>query len=114
MFGRLYLFPFGVESRAKLEAAVDQIAPRYSGLRGLQELSFFMDEDNGVCGTFTRWESREAAEAATHELAGELTELVERVATDDELQQRQLALPARLTFEMYQPKAMDHGQRATT
>jgi hypothetical protein len=104
MFGRMYLFPFGAEARARLEAAVDQIAPRYARLRGLQELSFFMDEDNGVCGTFTRWESREAAEAATREFAGELTELVGQIAPGEEVAPRRLVLPARLTFEIYRPE----------
>ena len=103
MYGRLYLFPFGAENRTELEAAVDRIAPRYANMPGLRHLAFFMDEDNGVCGTFSEWESREAAEAATRELAGELTELVAGVAATSEMEQQHLVLPARLTFDTYQP-----------
>jgi hypothetical protein len=101
MYGRLYLFPFGAKERVELEAAVDRVVPRYNRMPGLQQLAFFMDEETGVCGTFSQWESKEAAEAATRELAVELSELVEHVASSDELEQMNLVLPARLTFEIY-------------
>jgi hypothetical protein len=104
MYGRLYLFPFGVKDRAQLEAAVDRIAPRYSEMPGIYQVAFFMDEHSGVCGTFSQWESQEAAEAATRELAVELTELVGHIASSGELEQKHLVLPARLIFDIYEPK----------
>lgn len=104
MYGRLYLFPFGVKERSQLEAAVDRVAPQYAEMHGLREIVFFMDEQNGLCGTFSQWESQECAEAATEQLSNELTELVSQVAASSEQERRELVLPARLTFEIYQPK----------
>jgi len=104
MYGRLYLFPFGARDRAKLEAAVDRVTPQLAAFPGLHEMVFFMDEASGVCGTFSQWDTPEAAARSTAELSDELTTLVGEVAAGAEVQQRLLMLPARLTFELYEPK----------
>lgn len=103
MYGRLYLFPFGARDRAQLEAAVDQIAPRYPGFPGFRRVTFFMDDGDGVCGAFSEWETREAAEAATAAVAGELTELMGEIA-GAVFEQRSLLLPVRLGCEIYEPQ----------
>jgi hypothetical protein len=104
MYGRLYLFPFGSRDRARLEAAVDRIAPRYPEFVGFRSVTFFMDEGNGVCGAFSEWDTREAAEAATARVASELTELMGEIAGSTDVEQRPLMLPVRLTFEIYEPR----------
>jgi hypothetical protein len=102
MIARLYLFPFGAHERAKLEAAVNHIAPRYREFPQFVQVSFFMDDAAGVCGTLSLWETRAAAEAATATMAEELTRLISDVASDA-VESRPLLLPARLILDVYEP-----------
>ena len=96
MYGRLNLMQGRPEDRAKMEAIADRFAPLFRQQRGFRDVTFFIDEQAGLYGTFSRWDAREDAEAAGAALRAEL----QRALADVDLQ----GPPQIRTVEIYEPK----------
>ncbi len=96
MYGRLNLMQGRPEDRAKMEALADRFAPLFRRQKGFRDVAFFADEPAGLYGTFSRWDSREDAEAAGEALRAEL----QQALADVELQ----GPPQIHTVEIYEPK----------
>ena len=108
MFARLYLFPFGAGERARLEATVDELAPLFATFPGFISQCFFIDEESGVCGTMSQWQTREDGESAIASLASLLSERISAIAGRG-FDARTVVLPARLSFEVYTPTDPNAG-----
>ena len=96
MYGRLTLITASPGDRSKMEALADTAASRYRQLKGFKGVTFFTDEQEGVYGSLTVWESREDAEAAAAVAGPALREDLAGVALHGQPQIR--------TVEIYEPR----------
>jgi heme-degrading monooxygenase HmoA len=96
MHGRLTLITAGPGERAKMEALADKAASRYRQLKGFKGVTFFADEQEGLYGSLTLWESREDAEAAAAAAGPALREELAGIALRGQPQIR--------TVDVYEPK----------
>jgi quinol monooxygenase YgiN len=95
MYGRLTLITADPGERSKMEALADRSVSRYRQLKGFKGVTFFTDEQEGVYGSLTLWESREDAEAAAAVAGPELLKALDGVALRGQPQIR--------TVEIYEP-----------
>jgi len=96
MYGRLTLVSASPAERAGMEALADKAGSRYESLKGFKGVTFFIDEQEGVYGSLTLWESREDAEAAAAVVGPTLREGLAGMPVRGEPQIR--------TVEIYEPK----------
>jgi hypothetical protein len=80
--------------RATIEQLVDQFDPLYRAQTGFKNLFLIGDDSGGDYGSFSVWESREAAEAANAVIAPQLQQ-----ALSDKLQ----GSASRWFFEVLEP-----------
>jgi heme-degrading monooxygenase HmoA len=95
MYARLVIFKGGPGQRATIEQLVDQFDPLYRAQTGFQNLFIIGDDCTGEYGSFSVWESREAADAANAVIAPQLQQ-----ALTDKLQ----GPPSRWFFEVLEPQ----------
>jgi len=69
MYVRLNRFTAAPGTREAVERLIVQFKPRLRTVRGCRGVAFFGDDATGEYGSFTLWETREAAEAADAALA---------------------------------------------
>ena len=99
MYARLTLHMARMEMRAESEHVADQMAGLLKGQEGLKSIIFIRDFANGEVGTFSVWESKEAALAADAALGSQIRQIVAASGTH-------LDQPAvRREFDVYEPKA---------
>ena len=79
MYGRLTLIPASPAERAAMEALADKAVGQYRQMKGFKQVTFFTDEQEGLYGSLTLWESREDAEAAGAAAASDLLEELARM-----------------------------------
>jgi heme-degrading monooxygenase HmoA len=79
-----------------MEAIADHFAPLFKELKGFRDVTFFEDQEGGVYGSFSIWDSKEDADAAASTLAPELQKAVANVALK--------APPQVRTLEIYEPR----------
>ena len=65
MYARLSVISMGPGARPQMEELADRLAPRFKGLKGFRGVTFLVDEATGDYGSFSLWDSREDAEAAS-------------------------------------------------
>ena len=96
MYGRLTLIPAGPAERAAMEALADQAVAQFRRLKGFKGVTFFSNEQEGLYGSLTQWESREDAEAAAAAVGPTLQSTLAGMTLRGEPQIR--------TVEIYEPK----------
>lgn len=96
MYGRLTLITASPGERSKMEALADWAAPLYPQVQGFSGVTFFADEQEGLYGSLTLWESREAAEAAAATVGSALQEKLAGVGLQGQ--------PRIRTVEIYEPR----------
>jgi heme-degrading monooxygenase HmoA len=97
VYGRLTLITAGPEDRSKMEALADKAAASYRQLKGFKDATFFVDEQEGVYGSLTFWESQQDAEAAAATAGPLLREGLTGAALRGQPQIR--------TVEIYEPRS---------
>ena len=65
MYARLSVISMGVGTRPRVEELADRLAPRFRSLQGFRGVTFLMDDSTGDYGSFSLWDTREDAEAAS-------------------------------------------------
>ncbi len=96
MIARLALLNLGPGAGDIAEDLADKIALLYPSKNGFKSVTFIGDYEFGEYGSFSLWETKEDAEAASEELMPRLSELV-----GDKLQ----GPPIIKTFDIYDPKS---------
>jgi len=95
MYGRLVTVTAVPGSRPTMEAVAEQLAPIYRSLKGFKGISFLIDEQANTYGSFSLWESKEAAEAVQKTAGARVQKAIARIATG----------PMRVQiFEVYEPQ----------
>jgi heme-degrading monooxygenase HmoA len=79
MYGRLSLLQGRPGDRARMEPIADRFLPLLQQQTGFQDVTFFLDERSGLYGSFSRWDTREDAEAAGDAMQSELQQAVAEV-----------------------------------
>jgi heme-degrading monooxygenase HmoA len=64
MHAQLTTFIVGAESRQHAEQAAGDARSAAAGQAGFVDISFFYDDRTNELGSYSRWESKEAADAA--------------------------------------------------
>ena len=95
MYARLFQFNLGPGSWDESAKLADQFAPIFSTLEGLKSVTFFGDADSGEYGTFSLWETEEAAEASRQALGEVFQEAVGNKLKGP---------PTVKTMEVYEPR----------
>jgi hypothetical protein len=95
MYARLVIFKVGLSMRTTIEQVVDQFDPLYRAQAGFKNLFFIGDDSTGEYGSFSVWESPDAADAANAIIAPQLQQ-----ALTGKLQ----GAPSRWFFEVLEPK----------
>ena len=65
MYARLSVISAGPKMRPRMEELADRLAAHLKTLKGFRSVTFVMDERSGDYGSFSLWDSREDAEAAS-------------------------------------------------
>ena len=95
MYGRLTIIQARPEDRAKMEAIADRNAPTLRALKGFRDVKFFVDEQAGVYGSVSFWESKEDADAA----GAAMNPRVQQAMAELGVRERRI-----MTVEIYEPK----------
>ncbi len=95
MYGRLSMMQGQPGDRARMEPIADRFLPLFQRQQGFRDVTFFLDERSGLYGSFSRWDSRDAAEAAGEAMRSE----VQRAVAEVGLHGPQIRL-----VEIYEPK----------
>ncbi len=96
MYARLNTLQLDPASHDQMLKLADQFAPIFRRQRGFRSVTFLADEARGEYGSFSLWDTREAAEAASEAMRQELQQAMGRAGL-----QPQGALAPRL-FEVYE------------
>jgi heme-degrading monooxygenase HmoA len=92
MYARFSVVSVGPEMRARMEALADQLAERFRSLPGFRSVTFVMDDATGDYGSFSLWDTREDAEAASAVVVPHVARIFQGMLTP-------------WIFEVYEPKA---------
>ena len=65
MYARFSVISVGPGMRPKMEELADRLAPVFRAQPGFRDVTFLMDEADGDYGSFSLWETKEHAEAAS-------------------------------------------------
>ena len=95
MYGRLSMMQGQPGNRASMEPIADRFLPHFRRQKGFRDVTFFLDAQSGLYGSFSRWDSRDDAEVAGEAMRSELQQAVAEVG----LQGPQIRL-----VEIYEPK----------
>ncbi len=74
MFARVGLLNVGPGMWDEMKKVADEANPIYRAQDGFKSVTFFGDEPGGEYGSFSVWETKEAAEAAHEAIGGYLKE----------------------------------------
>ena len=77
--------------RARMEQLADRLAAHLKTLRGFRGVTFVMDAEAGDYGSFSLWETKEDAEAASAAISPQVAKIFEGMLTP-------------WIFEVYEPK----------
>jgi heme-degrading monooxygenase HmoA len=91
MYARFSVVSVGPGMRPRMEALADQLASRFQSLPGFRSVTFLMDDATGDYGSFSLWDSREAAEAASAAVSPHVARIFKGMLTP-------------WIFEVYEPK----------
>lgn len=91
MYARFSVISTGPRMRPKMEKLADRLAAQLKTTNGFRSITFVMDEASGDYGSFSVWDSREAAEAANAAINARVAKLFEGMLTP-------------WIFEVYEPK----------
>ena len=75
MFARLTLYGAAPETRQTQERLFDELDALWRGQQGCQNIIWLIDDTTGEYGSFSLWDSEEAAEAAENALRPRIQEL---------------------------------------
>jgi heme-degrading monooxygenase HmoA len=81
MYARFSVISAGPGMRPMMETLADQLAARVKTMRGFRGVTFLMDEVAGDYGSFSLWESREDAEAASAAINPRVAEIFKGMLT---------------------------------
>jgi heme-degrading monooxygenase HmoA len=65
VYARFSVINLGPGMRPKMEALADRLTPVFRAQPGFRDVTFLMDEAGGDYGSFSLWETKEDAEAAS-------------------------------------------------
>ena len=91
MYARFSVVSVGAGMRPRMEALAEQLAARFRTMPGFRSVTFVMDEAAGDYGSFSLWDSREDAEAASTAIAPDVARVFRGLLTP-------------WIFEVYEPK----------
>ena len=94
MYARLVLFMLGPGMRSALEEIADELIPKVIARKGFISESFFSNEE-GECGSFVLYETKEDAESTKEALLPVLQSKLTGIAKGP---------PIVKLFEVYEPK----------
>ena len=92
MYARFSVISVGPKMRPRMEEVADRLATSFSSLKGFRGVTFVMDEASGDYGSFSLWETREAAEAASAAVSPQVAKIFKGMLTP-------------WIFEVYEPKS---------
>ena len=92
MYARFSVISVGPEMRPRMEELADRLATRFSSLKGFRGVTFVMDDASGDYGSFSLWETREDAEAASAAVSPQVARIFKGMLTP-------------WIFEVYEPKS---------
>lgn len=81
MYARFSVISAGPRMRPRMEALADRLAVSLEGLRGFKSVVFLMDEAAGDYGSFSLWESKEDAEAASASISPQVARIFKGMLT---------------------------------
>ena len=92
MYARFSVVSMGPGMRARMEELAEQLTPVFRAQRGFRSVTFVMDDAAGDYGSFSLWDSKEDAEAASAEINPRVAEIFKGMLTP-------------WIFEVYEPRA---------
>lgn len=95
MYARHFIFKAHPGKRPEVEALADQAFGFMKSLQGFVSAHFLVSEDEGTFGTFSLWESKQAAESAGESLRSKTSDILEKLAAEP---------PSQRIFEIYKPR----------
>jgi heme-degrading monooxygenase HmoA len=81
MYARFSVISVGSRMRARMEDLADRLAPRFRTQRGFKSVTFLMDEASGEYGSFSLWETKEDAEAASAAISPHVADIFKGMLT---------------------------------
>ena len=91
MYARFSVISTGPGMRPKMEKLADRLAADLRTLKGFRSVTFVMDERSGDYGSFSLWDTKEDAEAASAAIRPQVAKMYK-------------GLLSPWIFEVYEPK----------
>ena len=91
MYARFSVISTSPGMRPKMEKLADRLAADLKTLKGFRGVTFVMDERSGDYGSFSLWDSKEDAEAASAAISPRVAKIFQGMLTP-------------WIFEVYEPK----------
>jgi heme-degrading monooxygenase HmoA len=81
VYARFSVICVGPGMRHRMEELADRLAGRFEALPGFRAVTFLMDEAAGDYGSFSLWDTRESAEAASAAVSPRVAEIFKGMLT---------------------------------
>ncbi len=91
MYARLSVISLDPGMRARMEKLADRLATQLKGLKGFRSVTFVMDAEAGDYGSFSLWDTKEDAEAASAAISPQVAKIFQGMLTP-------------WIFEVYEPR----------